>query len=98
MVPMRDIGSDNGIPQKKMVESLEWHFIKHFASVGEKTEAGVNGYESGGQEGKTVMRGGENQLGVKLASLMESEATLEKSVEGIDESFIVGEEEWVCLD
>lgn len=74
------------------MESLEWNCIKHFASVREKAEAGVNCYESGGQEGKT-MRGGENQLGVKLASLLESEATLKENVEGIDKFVIVGEEE-----
>jgi len=33
MVAMRDIGSDNGIPQKKMMKSLNWDCSKHFASV-----------------------------------------------------------------
>lgn len=50
MVAMRDIGSDNGIPQKKMMESLNWDCSKHFASVREKAKAGVKGYEAGGQE------------------------------------------------
>jgi len=35
------------------------------------------------------MRGGENQLGVKLTSLLESEAALKKGVEGVNEFIIV---------
>jgi len=51
MVALRDIGSDNGVPQKKMMEPLNRDCSKHFASVREKAKAGVNGYEAGGQEG-----------------------------------------------
>lgn len=36
------------------------------------------------------MRGGEKQLGVNLASLMQSEATLEKGVEGINKFMTLG--------
>jgi len=51
MVAMRYIGSDNGVPQKKMMESLNWGCSKHFASVREKAKTCVNGYEAGGQKG-----------------------------------------------
>lgn len=51
---------------------------------------GVNGYELGGQEEQT-MRSGENQLRVKLESLLESEAILKKSVEGVIKFIIMGD-------
>jgi len=41
------------------------------------------------------MRSGEKQLGVKLASLMQSEATLEKDMEGINKFMCVGNVERV---
>lgn len=51
---------------------------------------GVNGYELGGQEEQT-MRRGENQLRVKLESLLESETILKKSAEGVIKFIIVGD-------
>lgn len=44
------------------------------------------------------MRGGEKQLGVKLASLMQSETTPEKGVEGINKFIIVGNVERVRVE
>lgn len=81
MVPMTDIGSDNGIPQEKVLRALEWGGFEHFPSVGDRTETSVYGYEPRGQKGRTSRGGGGEQLGVDLASLLESEASLEKGVE-----------------
>jgi len=44
------------------------------------------------------MRGGEKQLGVELASLMHSEATLEKGVEGINKFMTLGNVEWLRVE
>lgn len=62
--------------------------MEDITSIGDGTEEGIYGYESGGQEGRTVGGGGEDELGVNLASLLESEASLKKSIEGINE-FVV---------
>ncbi|KAJ1393875.1 hypothetical protein SESBI_34638 [Sesbania bispinosa] len=86
---MRDIGSDNGIPQK-MLETLNWDCIEHFSSVRDKPKARINSYEPSGQEGRT-MRGSEDQLGVKLANLLESEASLEKGIKGIKKFMVAGQ-------